>query len=144
MKTEINNENRQKFYSLYYLQDVFIQPLMGQDSTYYFNGANVDETEDNDGCYLLLNQLSEITDDHLAMILPIVQQTSYYRFETNFRMARQVFKQYLNKSSSIHGSHWWQIQDVLRSLGYALPWMGLSVEDLVNAGWVKLKGGSSE
>lgn len=32
------------------------------------------------------------------------------------------------------------IIDYLRSKGYALPWMGLSVEDLVNAGWVKLKG----
>lgn len=30
--------------------------------------------------------------------------------------------------------------DYLRSRGYALPWMGLSVEELVNRGWVKLKG----
>lgn len=29
--------------------------------------------------------------------------------------------------------------DFLRSKGYALPWMDLSVEDLVNYGWVKLK-----
>lgn len=29
--------------------------------------------------------------------------------------------------------------DYLRSKGYALPWMDLSVEDLVEYGWVKLK-----
>lgn len=29
--------------------------------------------------------------------------------------------------------------DYLRSKGYALPWMGLSVEDLVSYGWVKVK-----
>lgn len=29
--------------------------------------------------------------------------------------------------------------DYLRSKGYALPWMGLSVEELVNFGWIKLK-----
>lgn len=29
--------------------------------------------------------------------------------------------------------------DFLRSKGYALPWMGLSVEKLVEYGWVKLK-----
>lgn len=29
--------------------------------------------------------------------------------------------------------------DYLRSKGYALPWMGLSVEKLVEYGWVKLK-----
>ncbi|MGN0003343.1 MAG: hypothetical protein ACI35V_07905 [Sphingobacterium composti] len=33
-----------------------------------------------------------------------------------------------------------RISDFLRSKGYALPWMGLSVEELVNIGWVKLKG----
>ena len=32
-----------------------------------------------------------------------------------------------------------QSLDYLRSKGYALPWMDLSVEDLVEYGWVKLK-----
>ncbi len=29
--------------------------------------------------------------------------------------------------------------DFLRSRGYALPWMGLSVEKLIEYGWIKLK-----
>lgn len=29
--------------------------------------------------------------------------------------------------------------DYLRSKGYALPWMGLSVEKLIEYGWIKLK-----
>lgn len=29
--------------------------------------------------------------------------------------------------------------DFLRSRGYALPWMGLTVDELIAAGWVKLK-----
>lgn len=33
-----------------------------------------------------------------------------------------------------------QVTDYLRSKGYALPWMGYSVEEMVQAGWVKLKG----
>lgn len=32
-----------------------------------------------------------------------------------------------------------QVIDYLRSKGYVLPWMGLSVEKLVEYGWVKLK-----
>lgn len=31
-----------------------------------------------------------------------------------------------------------QIVDFLRSKGYALPWMGLSVGELINFGWIKL------
>jgi hypothetical protein len=32
-----------------------------------------------------------------------------------------------------------ELHDYLRSKGYALPWMGLSVDELVEYGWVKLK-----
>jgi hypothetical protein len=32
-----------------------------------------------------------------------------------------------------------KMSDYLRTKGYALPWMDLSVEDLVEYGWVKLK-----
>lgn len=28
--------------------------------------------------------------------------------------------------------------DWLRSRGYAIPWMGLSIEEMVEAGWIKL------
>lgn len=34
--------------------------------------------------------------------------------------------------------NWLTAQDFLRSRGYALPWMGLSVEILVEWGWIKL------
>jgi len=34
-----------------------------------------------------------------------------------------------------------RIVDHLRSKGYALPWMGLSIEDLIEYGWVKIKEG---
>lgn len=30
------------------------------------------------------------------------------------------------------------ITDYLRSKGYALPWMGLSVEEMISAGWIRL------
>lgn len=35
--------------------------------------------------------------------------------------------------------NWMQVVDFLRSKGYVLPWMGLSVEQLVEFGWIKLK-----
>lgn len=124
MQTEINNENRQKFYSLYYLQAVFINPLMGE-LTYYYNGANIDETEDNDGCYLLLTHLSDITSADFTEIC-----FKRYGFQPH-KPKEKLVAEHLN-----------QIQtDYLRSKGYALPWMGLSVQGMVDAGWILLKGG---
>lgn len=38
-----------------------------------------------------------------------------------------------------HSENILHVYDYLRSRGYALPWFGLSVEELVNRGWVKLK-----
>jgi hypothetical protein len=32
-----------------------------------------------------------------------------------------------------------RIYDFLRSRGYALPWMGLSIEEMVNSGWIKFE-----
>lgn len=33
----------------------------------------------------------------------------------------------------------WHVTDFLRSRGYALPYMGISVEEQVSRGWIKLK-----
>ena len=33
------------------------------------------------------------------------------------------------------------VMDYLRSKGYLLPWMALTVEDIVSYGWAKIKGG---
>lgn len=43
-----------------------------------------------------------------------------------------------NSTDILHGF------DYLRSKGYALPWMGLSVDEMVAAGWIKLKGGNTD
>lgn len=42
------------------------------------------------------------------------------------------------------GTYWFpgmliSVVDFLRSKGYALPWMDLSVEDLIEYGWIKLE-----
>lgn len=96
--------------------------------------------------HLLLTPLSRITDEHLEIILPIVAKTSYYHSHTTPNMVRQVFREFLNKESTIHGADWWHIQDILRSLGYAVSWMGYSVEELIAAGYCQLRkeGGEDE
>ena len=54
-----------------------------------------------------------------------------------------IFRTSINDSgttSSTNGiKNWLHVFDYLRSKGYALPWMDLLVEDLVEYGWVKLK-----
>jgi len=44
-----------------------------------------------------------------------------------------------NSDEASTGTDYLSVYDYLRSKGYALPWMGLSVEQMVEAGWIKLQ-----
>lgn len=85
---------------------------------FVINGNNEDtynnwRTEDLDKGYMLLTPLSDITDEDAVKL--------GYGNPSHLR------------ANLLHNI------DELRGLGYAMPWMGLSVEKLIEYGWVKLK-----
>jgi hypothetical protein len=121
MKAEINNENKAKFFALYWGQEVY-----GWENgvTTGFVSLNVNETE-----FLILKPLSSISDENKKVV------TVYY----NTNLIK--IDEYGGFEPWDDGDFipWRSIQiDYLRSKGYALPYLGLSVEDLINAGWIKL------
>ncbi|WP_143009045.1 hypothetical protein [Pedobacter terrae] len=128
-------KNKVKFSSRYIYQSVYVNPVLG-DEACMFTEANLIDIDNND--YLLLKSLSFITDEDLELLLPIVQPTSYMGSLTRPNMVKQIFREYLNKSSSLHGLQWWHISDFLCSRGYAIPYMGLSVEKQIEYGWIKI------
>jgi hypothetical protein len=126
MKVEINNENKAKFLDLY----------VGQESdnsspTYSKISRSLNDMVSlGIGDYAVkLKPLSSISDEDKEIV------TKYHN--TN-----------LVKINDFGGFEPWddgdfilwngnQI-DYLRSKGYALPWMGLSVNKMVEAGWIKI------
>jgi hypothetical protein len=109
MKAEINNENKARFFGLYFGQKIFASrlnnaPLWGEVIDCVFEGEY--------DCPIELKPLSSISDEDLKrmklIMLPVNQPIK------NIQV------------------------DYLRSKGYALPWMGLSVDEMVEAGWIKL------
>jgi hypothetical protein len=126
MKAEINNENKAKFFALYWGQEVY---GWEDGSTTGFVSLNVNETE-----FLILKPLSSISDEDIIklykLVTPedngwIVGKSTEYRRDWLKR-----FKYQQNLSSDI--------VDFIRSIGVAYRWMGLSVEEIVEAGWIKL------
>ncbi len=123
-------ENRLKFYSTYIGSDIIID-----SGCFQSEGKNeIIKTKlvsihlrgsiECDGwipeinhTYLQLKPLSSITDEDLN--------------KTNYGCKEMILEKGI----------WLDITnaDILKSLGYALPWMGLSVEALVEYGWIKLK-----
>lgn len=104
---------REQFFALYWGQKVM-----------YCTGSaamNVDPISVREAdFYLLLTPLDQITDEHGAL--------ASSRFTLPFNV-KSPGTRYLPSD----------VADLLRSLGYAVPYKQYSVTDLVQMGWVKLK-----
>lgn len=109
--------------------------------------------------YLELKPLSTITDEDAKEISPmktmvlddenkyIITSVSYFEriqsltvyFKYKDNETPDDDEGFGHSSFTIFPFQSQYIVDYLRSKGYALPWMGLSVEKLVEYGWIKLK-----
>lgn len=116
-------ENKAKFFGQYFgvhclrheeLPNISALPVM----TPWHAGL---ETE-----YLELKPLSSMCDGDFTEVMCLL-----FAFQPRSSFKRgKLYTDHLNITQT----------DYLRSKGYALPWMGLSVEKLIKYGWVKLKG----
>lgn len=108
-------ENKAKFFAQYWGQPVL---MSNNDPKCYVIRVKFEHAEDIDiNDYLELKPLSSITDEDLD--------------KTNYGCIEMILEK----------GYWLDVKnsDLLRSLGYALPWMGLSIEQLQEYGWIKIK-----
>lgn len=161
---ENTEQNKVKFFAQYWGQKVFVNPILTPEpvsNTYIFEYL---EPEDIEQEYLELKPLSSITDEDAYQVARIVSPMLFEgngengghfidRSEPLWHSIKHkkkvmmvdidfdgyVFEYrddeegYTRPSYSLAGA------DYLRSKGYAMPYMGLSVEKLQEYGWVKLK-----
>lgn len=136
---ENNIKNKAKFYCLYYDQRVlrFREVCGFNDYTLW----SCEPTFANDTSYLELTPLSQISDEDAIEVAKV------FNIGHLKRATISLIKSIL---SALDGStpksettefvlNWLTAQDYLRSKGYALPFHGLSIETLVEYGWIKLK-----
>ena len=119
-------EHKSYFYSQYYGQRV-LYIIGGSKDINPISHWNTIQTRDHFvDTYLLLKDISLITDEELKVIEEF----------TGNRIQRAEFK-YSIFTQSIFTAEF--AISYLRSKGYALPYLGLSVEKQIEYGWVKLK-----
>ena len=151
-------ENKAKFFAQYFGQHVL---YFSSDFLRKIDNLTLDSIEDDD--FLELKPLSQISDEDTIEVAKLVSpmlfegrgkngghyidksETWWYSVKHNGKtlmvdidLDGYVFEydevdEYKRPSRSLIGT------DYLRSKGYALPYMDLSVEDLVEYGWIKLK-----
>lgn len=135
---EINLKNKSRLFGKYCDQELII---IADDGRF-------------EDCFINLNLISSITDEDTIEVAKLMGLT-----EGDFEITHRTTDIHINSYSqeftllfencSIYfndfdtysantGIDYLSAYDFLRSKGYALPWMGLSVEEMVQAGWIKL------
>lgn len=94
--------------------------------------------------FIELTPLSQISDEDLLKISRMNFLNSDIRNVGANEFSFWYDVRGANKGRWFHKSDYWgnlntQQSDYLRSKGYALPWLGISVEEQIRRGWVKLK-----
>lgn len=157
MKTENTTVNKIKFFGLYVYQHVAKESkfpksptiksysVLGMDATsfYHLELKPLESISDEDAIKVasLLNWGSSIIRDRLSGNLRKGQDIEELK-NTYIEIGKdavQVFGK--TKPSGILTTDLLQMiecADYLRSKGYALSWMDLSVQDLIDYGWIKL------
>lgn len=158
MKTQNTLENKARFFAQYLNQRVFYQNRIGNIVSFYLSCGNLtkqvwivsleDENfEKNElsceaninECQLILTPLSHISDEDCILIF-----NKFYPNAIRYADSEKIYdiKNAIKSNFSedvIIDEDFIFYTDFLRSKGYALPYMDLSVEDLVEYGWIKLK-----
>ena len=154
MKTQNTLENKAKFFAQYWGQKVFKYTREGSLLTEGIgNVLFIPESKAMSFSYLELKPLSQISDEDVIRGIMLTYNKTYEdlgdilevkHYNTFSSITTTRAGENFKTSRSIH--HWNGDRkigskecDYLRSKGYALPWMDLSVEDLVEYGWIKLE-----
>jgi hypothetical protein len=117
-------ENKAKFFAQYYGQKVLRNRLLNDQIPPAPVGMF--QLTESEYQYLELKSISEIVDDDF---LEVMWKIFPFQPRSSFKKGG-IYMDHLNVNQC----------DYLRSKGYALPFMEVSVEKLVEYGWVRLKG----
>lgn len=122
MKAEINLENKAKLFSNYW------------GKTYSYRNE-FGRFEDCVGYHFI---------EYLPYSILILKSLTYISDEDALNVEFQN-SSHFNKCMVSYGEEFYDLIlkhsqiDYLRSKGYALPFMGLSIDEMVNVGWIKVK-----
>ena len=142
MKTKNTLENKTKLFTQYWGQHVL---YFTSDFLRKIDNLTLDSVENDD--YLELKPLSQISDEDALWTI----NNHYFKFENPIlelsklkALTKEIHISYIFNDATRHlilkpENLYPHNYDYLRSKGYALPYMDLSVEDLIDYGWVKLK-----
>lgn len=129
MKAELTPELKERFFALYWGQKV-MKDKFRPDKLFM---VQPHEAESDRTC-LMIRTLDQITDEEAIEVAKIIWEKES---EKDMHTAEEG-RWYLIYRCKLDRKEHPALIDFLRSKGFAVPYMGHSVEELVDAGWIKL------
>ena len=129
MKTENTLENKAKFFAQYWGQKIICFPY-NNTPLRYDNPNRLLAGKFENKAYLELKPLSQISNEETEHVMELENFIDGFLSDDILNYLIDLKKGKCNKIEVI---------DYLRTKGYALPYMDLSVEDLIEYGWIKLE-----
>ena len=127
MKTENTIDNKKAFFAQYWGQRISCYQPHDENYAYEIGGTELSVINENH--YLSLKDFSTVTDEDKLEIFNLGYPI-YINYEVEEKL--EVWK--LIEFNEVRMG-----ADLLRAKGYAVPWRNLTVYDLIEYGWVKIK-----
>lgn len=129
-------ENKAKFFALYWGQKVLRFNFKDRRYSKTLLSVNLDlkHVYITEGILELKDPL-KIEDAHAAHIGIILNDYIVSAYQDDLKYCKQIITRMINTRHRLSNI---EVIDYLRLKGYAVPWMGLSVEQLLEYGWIKL------
>lgn len=150
---ENNLNNKAKFFAQYFGQNVFKVLTKEEQKNPMYNGfPDVYEISPNNlynrdikNAWLELNSMSNINNDDAFECLKILNNNKKLDYlDLDLDEVKENIADFLDSKTNvligtIYIDSILKLFDYLRTKGYALPFIGISVEEQIEYGWIKLK-----
>lgn len=127
MKEQISQENKARFFAQYYDQEVYSYKYLSSEINHRNHFLNEIRQGMYKEAYLVLKPLFSISEEDSEIFRSIMRWPAK---GMSVNQTIVLLNDEMFPAIAI---------DFLRSKGYALSWMGLSIDKMIEAGWIKLK-----
>jgi len=135
---KITQQNKERFFALYWGQCVGCDKKVTNCTIDDVYMSLLCENKTFEPYYLTLKDINDISEEDIEELRDITSNSDFYNTVTDNVKALQHYDYNPYSPAPVYGDIEIEYVDFFRSKGYALEFMGITVKEMLEAGWIKL------